>query len=76
MTSPAMPGRVMTWREWLDEYDPVELCFDVGMTQRKANIVDFLNHEIDQDGMAIDDEWRADNGHWYMRGKAVRCEKT
>jgi hypothetical protein len=69
MTLPAMPGRSMTWRQWLDEYDPVELFFDVGMTQRKANILNFLNHHIDQDGTAIGDEWRADNGRWYMRGR-------
>jgi hypothetical protein len=75
MTSPAMPGRSMTWRQWLDEYDSVELCFDVGMTQRKANILNFLNHQADQDGTAIGDEWRAENGHWYMRGKAVERAK-
>ena len=73
MTSPAMPGRAMTWREWLDEYDPVELYVDVGMTERKAHILHWLNHQIDQDGTAIGEEWRADNGRWYMRGKAVEC---
>jgi hypothetical protein len=69
MNAPAMPGRSMTWRKWLDEYDPVELCFDVGMTQRKTHILNFLNHQIDQDGTAVGDEWRADNGRWYMRGR-------
>ena len=73
MNAPAMPGRSMTWREWLDEYDPVELYVDVGMTQQQHQILHWLNHQIDQDGIAIGDEWRAANGRWSMRGKAVQC---
>ena len=74
MNTPAMPGRSVTWREWLDEYDPVELCVYVEMTQHKERIWQFLHHRSDQQGTAIGDEWRADNGRWSMRGKAVeRC---
>ncbi len=76
MNAPAMPGRVMTWRKWLNEYDPVELYVDVGMTQQQHHILHWLNHQIDQYGTAIGDEWRADNGRWSMRGKAVQREQA
>jgi hypothetical protein len=74
MNAPAMPGRSMTWREWLDEYDPVELYADWGIIQHQDHILHCLHHHIDQLGTAIGDQWRADNGRWSMRGKAVRCE--
>ena len=75
MTSPAMPGRVMTWREWLDEYDPVELDSYAGTETRLYEIFAHLLCISDQSGTAIGDQWRADNGRWYMRGKAVqRCD--
>ena len=75
MNLPAMPGRVMTWRQWLDEYDPVELYAAFGMTQQQHDILHWLNHQTDQHGTAIGNEWRADNGRWSMRGKAVERAK-
>ena len=75
MNAPAMPGRSMTWRKWLDEYDPVELCYHGETTVLQSLILSWLAIINDLDGTAIGDEWRADNGRWYMRGKAVqRCD--
>ena len=76
MNAPAMPGRVMTWREWLDEYDPVELDSYAGKETRLYEIFVYLLSISDQPGTAIGDEWRAENGRWSMRGKAVEREKT
>ena len=75
MNAPAMPGRSMTWREWLDEYDPVELDTCHFHTTNTAHILEYLNRRPMQYGTAIGDEWRENNGHWYMRGKAVERAK-
>ena len=72
MTSPAMPGRSMTWLLWLDEYEPVELIVDGQITTAIEAILHWLHGRDHQFGTAIGDEWRADNGHWSMRGKAVQ----
>ena len=69
MNTPAMPGRSMTWRQWLDEYDPVELYLDGQTTTDNYAILRWLNHQIDQPGTAIGDEWRSNNGRWSMRGE-------
>jgi hypothetical protein len=75
MNAPAMPGRSMTWRQWLDEYDPVELDACHIHTTNTAHILAYLSRRTVQDGIAIGEEWRADNGWWSMRGKAVeRCD--
>jgi len=75
MNAPAMPGRSMRSREWLDEYDLVELVVDGQTTTNKVAILEWLHGRDHQFGIAIGDEWRADNGRWYMRGKAVeRCD--
>jgi hypothetical protein len=75
MNAPAMPGRLMTWRQWLDEYDPVELIVDEQTTTSSYAFFVWLHGRDHQFGTAIGDEWRADNGRWYMRGKAVeRCD--
>lgn len=72
MTSPAMPGRVMTWREWLDEYDPFELNVGRAYEKNKTQILVYLSRRCNQIGISIGDEWRADDGWWSMRGKAVQ----
>ena len=71
MNTPAMPGRSVTWREWLDEYDPVEVVFRGEVYHGIRLILRTLCDTKNQSGTAIGDEWRADNGHWLMRGKAV-----
>ncbi len=71
MNAPAMPGRSMTWREWLEEYEPIELCYRGESTCPKPLIMSWLAIISDLHGTAIGDEWRADNGRWSMRGKAV-----
>ena len=76
MTSPAMPGRVMTWLLWLEYYDPVELAVDGQTTTGIEAILHWLYGQDNQPGTAIGDEWRADNGRWYMRGKAVNREEA
>jgi hypothetical protein len=68
MNLPAMPGRSMTWRKWLDDYDPVELIVDGQATTSNYAILVWLHDADDQDGTAIGNEWRADNGRWSMRG--------
>jgi hypothetical protein len=73
MNAPAMPGRSMTWREWLDEYDPVEMDHYDGTETKLYRIFQYLLATSNQDGTAIGDEWRAANGRWSMRGKAVQC---
>jgi hypothetical protein len=77
MNAPAMPGRSMTWREWLDEYDPVEL--HVG-SRKKVDDINWifrvLAHTKEIPGTAIGDEWRADNKLWSMRGKEVEREQA
>jgi hypothetical protein len=72
MNAPAMPGRSMTWRKWLDEYDPVELDTCHFHTKNTAHILDYLKKKPDQDGTAIGDEWRSVDGRWSMRGKEVQ----
>lgn len=75
MNAPAMPGSFTTWWLWLNDFDPVELIVDGQTTTGIESILHWLNHQIDQDGTAIGDEWRADDGRWSMRGKAVeRCD--
>ena len=76
MNAPAMPGRSMSWWLWLDHYDPIELISDGQTTTGEAAILEWLYGRDYQLGTAIGGEWRADNGRWYMRGKAVRCEET
>lgn len=76
MNAPAMPGRSMTWRQWLDEYDPVELNTYVGTETRLYEIFAYLLATSNQNGTAIGDEWMADNGRWSMRGKAVQRGET
>ena len=71
MTSPAMPGRSMTWLLWLDEYEPVELIVDGQTTTGIEAILHWLHGRDYQLGIAIGDEWRAEDGRWSMRGKAV-----
>lgn len=71
MNAPAMPGRSMTWREWLDEYDPVEMILDGQTTTDNYAILRWLHGQDHQSGTAIGDEWRADNGRWSMRGEGV-----
>ena len=69
MNAPAMPGRSMTWREWLDEYDPVEMILDGQTMTDNYAILCWLYGQDHQSGTAIGDEWRADNGRWSMRGE-------
>lgn len=76
MNAPSMPGRKMTWWRWLlfNDYEPVELILDGQTTNDKAAIFHWLHGQDHQFGTAIGDEWRADNGRWSMRGKAVQRE--
>ena len=75
MTSPAMPGRSMTWLLWLNDFEPIELVVDGQTTTNKVAILHWLHGRDHQFGTAVGDEWRADDGRWSMRGKAVeRCD--
>ena len=71
MNAPAMPGRVMTWLLWLDDYEPFELVVDGQATTGIEAILHWLHGRDYQLGTAIGDEWRAEDGRWSMRGKAV-----
>jgi hypothetical protein len=72
MNAPAMPGRSMTWWLWINDFDPVELIVDGKTITDEEAILHWLHGRDHQFGTAIGDEWRADNGRWSMRGKAVQ----
>ncbi len=71
MNSPAMPGRLLTWWLWLNDYEPVELIVDGQTITDKEAILYWLHGRDHQFGTAIGDEWRAVDGRWSMRGNAV-----
>jgi hypothetical protein len=77
MNPPAMPGRLLTWREWLDDYDPIEVDYGGGIITAKRLIMPWLAIVCETSGTVIGDEWRSVDGRWSMRGKAVeRVEET
>jgi len=61
----------MTWLLWLDDYEPFELVVDGHETTGIEAILHWLHGRDYQLGIAIGDEWRAEDGRWSMRGKAV-----
>jgi hypothetical protein len=71
MNAPAMPGSFLTWWLWLNDYEPVELIVDGETTTDEPTILHWLHGQDHQFGTSIGDEWRAGNGRWSMRGKAV-----
>jgi hypothetical protein len=71
MNAPAMPGRLVTWWLWLNDYDPVELIVDGETTTEIGEMLQWMHGRDHQFGTAIGDEWRANDGRWSMRGKAV-----
>jgi hypothetical protein len=76
MNAPAMPGRLLTWWLWLNDYEPVELIVDGQTTTAKEAILHWLAGQDHQFGTAIGDEWRSVDGRWSMRGKAVEREQA
>jgi hypothetical protein len=73
MNAPAMPGRLITWWLWLNDYEPVELIVDGQTITDREAMLRWLASKEHQFGTAIGNEWRAGNGRWSMRGKDVHC---
>ena len=76
MNSPAMPGRPMTWNDWIEDYYPREIVLSRNVrTTNRLRIFQSLHCIANSSGIAIGDEWRSDDGLWWMRGDRVNKAK-
>lgn len=67
-----MTETTMTWREWINQYDPVEIVIEFSGDNPlsiQSVVLQWKIPVVNMTGVASGNEWRSKDGRWYMRGR-------
>ena len=69
-----MTETTMTWREWINQYDPVEIVIEFSgynPLSIQSVVLQWKTPVANMTGVASGNEWRSKDGRWYMRGEPI-----